>query len=143
LRRLDLPLDEAARIAGWCHAGHCAESTEALPALIARRRAAIRDRIAGLQALDARLASLERHVGPADRRLSVVADGPCGEAAAAVESGAEGRCGRSAAPALSYARLPASGRGCISAPRLSPRLVDGARARAGRRRSNRHRPRAG
>jgi DNA-binding transcriptional MerR regulator len=27
LRRLDLPLDEAARLAGWCQAGHCTETT--------------------------------------------------------------------------------------------------------------------
>ena len=24
LRRLDVPLEDAARIAGWCHSGHCA-----------------------------------------------------------------------------------------------------------------------
>ena len=56
LRRLDIPLDAAARIAGWCHAGHCAETTDELPGLIADRRSDIADRIASLQALDARLA---------------------------------------------------------------------------------------
>src|SRR5919106_4241908 len=39
LRRLDLPLEDAARIAGWCHAGHCADTTADLPQLINERRA--------------------------------------------------------------------------------------------------------
>src|SRR4026207_25201 len=55
LRRLDRPLGEAARIAGWCHSGHCVDSTAELPGLIESRRAEIADRIAGLQELDARL----------------------------------------------------------------------------------------
>ena len=63
LRRLDVPLDDAAKIASWCHSGHCGESTAELPHLIAERRADVASRIAGLQALDARLASLERHLG--------------------------------------------------------------------------------
>src|SRR5215203_2109598 len=54
LRRLDVPLEDAARIAGWCHSGHCAESSAELPGIIEERRAAIADRISGLQALDAR-----------------------------------------------------------------------------------------
>ena len=61
LRRLDVPLDDAAKIASWCHSGHCGDSTAELPHLIAERRADVASRIAGLQALDARLASLERH----------------------------------------------------------------------------------
>src|SRR6478672_13306897 len=52
LRRLDIPLDDAARIAGWCHAGHCAKTTGELPRLIEARRADIANRIAGLEALD-------------------------------------------------------------------------------------------
>ena len=63
LRRLDVPLDDAAKIASWCHSGHCGDSTAELPHLIAERRADVASRIAGLQALDARLASLERHLG--------------------------------------------------------------------------------
>ena len=34
LRRLDLPLEDAARIAGWCHSGHCGDTTAELPGLI-------------------------------------------------------------------------------------------------------------
>jgi DNA-binding transcriptional MerR regulator len=48
LRRLDLPLDDAARIASWCHSGHCQEMTDELPTLIAERRADIAARIEGL-----------------------------------------------------------------------------------------------
>ena len=46
LRRLDVPLDDAAKIASWCHSGHCGDSTAELPHLIAERRAdvAVADR---------------------------------------------------------------------------------------------------
>jgi DNA-binding transcriptional MerR regulator len=93
LRRLDVPLEDAARIATWCHSGHCAESTVALPSLIADRRAAIADRITGLQALDRRLADLQGHLGQSGRRLAVVGlDGPCCDAASAVVGTAEDSC---------------------------------------------------
>jgi DNA-binding transcriptional MerR regulator len=91
LRRLDVPLDDAARIAGWCHSGHCAESKAELPRLIGERRADIADRIAGLQALDARLAGLQGHLDRPRRSLAVL-DGPCCEAADAVVGTAEGGC---------------------------------------------------
>ncbi len=91
LRRLDLPLEDAARIAGWCHSGHCADSTAELPRMIKGRRAEIADRIAGLQALDARLAGLLGHLERPRRSLEVL-DGPCCEAADAVLGGTEGGC---------------------------------------------------
>ncbi|MFL5778614.1 MAG: MerR family transcriptional regulator [Chloroflexota bacterium] len=89
LRRLDLPLDDAARIASWCHSGHCADAQTVLPSLVAARRAEVAERIAGLQALDARLADLERHLRPPGRELAVIGQdsgsaGPCCDAAAAV-----------------------------------------------------------
>lgn len=92
LRRLDVPLDEAARIASWCHSGHCADATVELPRLIAERRAAIADRIAGLQALDVRLAGLETHLQSRRPQLKVLADGVCCDAAASVLGTAEGTC---------------------------------------------------
>jgi DNA-binding transcriptional MerR regulator len=98
LRRLDLPLEDAARIAGWCHSGHCADSTAELPHMIEQRRAEIAERIAGLQALDARLAGLLGHLGSPRRSLAVL-DGPCCEAADAVV-GAEGGCPCCSSPAL-------------------------------------------
>jgi DNA-binding transcriptional MerR regulator len=98
LRRLDLPLEDAARIASWCHAGHCAETTNELPRLIAERRADVADRIAGLQALDARLANLERHLRAPRRELAVVGTGPCCEAADAVVGSTESACPCCAGP---------------------------------------------
>lgn len=96
LRRLELPLDEAARLAAYCHSGHCADTSAALPQLIAARRAEVADRMARLVELDARLADLARHVAeirPRDRTLSVLsASAPCCDAAAAVTGVAKGGC---------------------------------------------------
>jgi len=107
LRRLELPLDEAARLASYCHSGHCADTSAELPRLIAERRAETADRITRLRELDARLADLERHVAttrpvaPASRRtLSVLdAGGPCCDAALAVTDVAEGGCACCSPPA--------------------------------------------
>jgi DNA-binding transcriptional MerR regulator len=92
LRRLDLPLDSAARLASWCHSGHCEQTSAALPAQLAERRAEIAERIVGLQELDARLASLANHLATGAPRfggeLPVIGSmepGPCCAAAAAVE----------------------------------------------------------
>ena len=41
LRRLDVPLEDAARIAGWCHSGHCEMTTAELPGVISAQRAQI------------------------------------------------------------------------------------------------------
>jgi DNA-binding transcriptional MerR regulator len=93
LRRLDVPLEDAARIAGWCHSGHCADTSSELPDLIGRRRADIAERMASLRALDARLAALERHLVRPGRVLAMLA-GPgaaCCDAASAVVTGV--RCG--------------------------------------------------
>jgi DNA-binding transcriptional MerR regulator len=93
LRRLDLPLEDAARIAGWCHAGHCADTTADLPRLIDERRAEIASRIAGLKALDARLVGLGRHLARPRHSLPMLeAGGPCCDAAEAVVGSAEGGC---------------------------------------------------
>jgi DNA-binding transcriptional MerR regulator len=89
LRRLDVPLEDAARIAGWCHSGHCADATAELPRLIGERRAEIAGRVAGLQALDARLAGLQGHLERPRRALAVL-DGPCCDAADAVVGSAQG-----------------------------------------------------
>jgi DNA-binding transcriptional MerR regulator len=91
LRRLDVPLEDAARIAGWCHSGHCADATSELPRVIDERRAQIAARIAGLQALDARLADLAGHLERPRRSLAVL-DGRCCDAAEAVVHTAEGVC---------------------------------------------------
>ena len=93
LRRLDLPLQDAARIAGWCHSGHCSDTTAELPRLIGERRAEIADRISGLRALDTRLAGLEGHLTRPRRSLAVLdVGGPCCETADAVVGSVEGSC---------------------------------------------------
>lgn len=93
LRRLDVPLEDAAKIASWCHSGHCAEATAELPRLIADRRAAIAERIAGLQALDTRLSGLAGHLDGSRRRLSVIdRGGPCCDAAEAVVGAGACQC---------------------------------------------------
>ena len=100
LRRLDVPLEDAARIAGWCHAGHCVETTGELPDLISCRRAEVAERIARLQALDARLAALERHLVRPGRQLAMLR-GPsaaCCDAAGAVVDSADGGCSCCAPP---------------------------------------------
>jgi DNA-binding transcriptional MerR regulator len=97
LRRLDMPLEDAARVASWCHSGHCEDTDAALPALITERRADVTRRIAGLVELDARLAGLEEHLRRSRRSLAVV-DGqrvgavPCCDAAGAVLEAGEGGC---------------------------------------------------
>lgn len=93
LRRLEIPLDEAARIASWCHAGHCGDTTAELPAVIARQREDIAGRIEGLRALDARLESLQRHLTRARPALNVLTGGaPCCDVAHAVIGTIEGTC---------------------------------------------------
>jgi MerR family mercuric resistance operon transcriptional regulator len=85
LRRLDLPLEEAARLAGWCQSGHCADTTAELPSLIASKRVELRDRIGGLERLDARLASLESHLALSPLPMAGIG-APCCDAAAAVDA---------------------------------------------------------
>ena len=93
LRRLEVPLDDAAQIAGWCHSGHCANATAELPRLIDERRSEIAERIAGLRALDERLARLGRHLARPRPALVVLgAAGPCCDAAEAVVGAVEGGC---------------------------------------------------
>jgi DNA-binding transcriptional MerR regulator len=92
LRRLEIPLEDAARIAAWCHTGHCGDTTAALPGIIERQRAEIDTRIAGLRALDRRLGELQRHIARARPALNVLAGGaPCCDVAHAV-LGIEGEC---------------------------------------------------
>jgi DNA-binding transcriptional MerR regulator len=84
LRRLDLSLDDAARLAGWCLSGHCTETTAELPQAIAAKRAEIRQRVAGLEELDRRLGALERHLTLAPLPLAGGAGACCAAAAAVV-----------------------------------------------------------
>jgi DNA-binding transcriptional MerR regulator len=93
LRRLEIPLEDAARIAGWCHSGHCGDTTVELPALIARQRSEIAERMAGLRGLDGRLEGLQRHLARTRPALNVLTAGaPCCDVAHAVIGETEGGC---------------------------------------------------
>jgi DNA-binding transcriptional MerR regulator len=91
LRRLDLPLEDAARIASWCHSGHCSDTTGALPQMIADRRAIVRERMERLRELDAHLAALQRHLG-LPMLAAARTGGACCDAALAVIGSTEGSC---------------------------------------------------
>jgi DNA-binding transcriptional MerR regulator len=115
LRRMDVPLDVAAQMAGWCHSGHCQDTTTALPQVIAARRRDLAERIAGLRALDDRLADLEAHLAGGRGQLTelqvLAVSGSCCDAAGLVGTDAGGGCGCCAASAGSGAavdRPPAS-----------------------------------
>jgi DNA-binding transcriptional MerR regulator len=109
LRRLGMPLEEAARVAAWCHSGHCTDSRAALPEMIVERREELRDQIARLYDLDERLGDLERHLRGRRRRLNVIGENAvCCDAALAVISAAEGGCACCATPTADEASaLPA------------------------------------
>ena len=59
LRRLDLPLVQAAELAGMCAEGRCQEVSTELRDVLAEKRAELRHRIEDLNYLDRRLAHLE------------------------------------------------------------------------------------
>jgi DNA-binding transcriptional MerR regulator len=97
LRRLDLPLETAARLASWCHSGHCADTTAELPSQLAEKRAEIADRIDNLGSLDDRLAQLERHLqasaSPRRRELAMLSQSsPCCGAVGAITAGEPDSC---------------------------------------------------
>jgi DNA-binding transcriptional MerR regulator len=92
LRRLDVPLEDAARIASWCHSGHCTDAASELPRLVADRRAALAERIARLRALDERLAGLEQHLRAPGRGLPVLTTDACCDAAAAITGAGDAGC---------------------------------------------------
>ncbi len=91
LRGLDIPLREAAEVAAMCHSGHCVDTSRELPLLIERQRIQLGERITRFRALDARLATLSRHLQPA-AILPVMAGGACCDAAAAVLTSGESGC---------------------------------------------------
>lgn len=91
LRGLDIPLREAADVAALCHSGHCIDTSRELPRLIERQRVELGERIARFRALDARLATLSRHLEPT-AMLPVIAGGACCDAAAAVLTSRVGGC---------------------------------------------------
>ena len=59
LRQLDLPLEQAAELAGMCAEGRCDEVSAELRPAIGEKRAALHRRIEEMHYLDRRLAHLE------------------------------------------------------------------------------------
>jgi len=59
LRQLDLPLNQAAELAGMCAAGHCDEMSVELRQVLDDKRSELRRRIEALHYLDRRLAHLQ------------------------------------------------------------------------------------
>jgi DNA-binding transcriptional MerR regulator len=98
LRRIDLPLEEAAQLASWCHAGHCEATSSSLPSLIATRRSEIRGRLDELRRLDERLAELQAHLGSEVGLTVIGSAAPCCSSAAAVFDAVEGACRCCAVP---------------------------------------------
>lgn len=58
LRQLDLPLEQAAELAGMCAAGRCAEVSDELQSVIADKRSELRRRMEEMSYLERRLAHL-------------------------------------------------------------------------------------
>ena len=92
LRRVELPLEEAAQLASWCHAGHCDATSANLPPLIARRRADVNRRMEVLRRLDERLAELQGHLAPETGLTMIGGSAPCCSSAAAIFDAVEGSC---------------------------------------------------
>jgi DNA-binding transcriptional MerR regulator len=80
LRRLDLPLDQAAELADGCATGHAARLGEGLRELIVQRRADVARQVERLRDLDVRLAELDEHVAEVEARGEFRLGGPCCEA---------------------------------------------------------------
>lgn len=95
LQRLDLPLEDAARMATWCQVGHCAETTSDLPAMLAAKRREVHERIERLTEIERQLARLEHHLSATARALPVIGQSaPCCDAAAAVTGVVSGSVAR-------------------------------------------------
>lgn len=62
LRRLDLPLPQAAELAGMCAAGRCDEVSAGLRDVLAEKRAELQWRMDELRYLDRRLAHLQGYL---------------------------------------------------------------------------------
>ena len=66
LRQLDLPLDQAAELAGLCAEGRCEQVSDELRAALREKRRELADRIEELRFLDRRLAHLSGQLGAGD-----------------------------------------------------------------------------
>lgn len=72
LRRLDLPLEQAAELANMCTAGRCEEVSDELIVAIVEKRAEVCRRMNELQFLDERLAHLSGELGAGQPPRSLI-----------------------------------------------------------------------
>lgn len=77
LRRLDVPLEEAARLADACASGHVSHLNTEFGGLVAERRVAIAAQIDRLRDLDARLQRLDAHLSASEQAGDFRLGGPC------------------------------------------------------------------
>lgn len=75
LRRLDLPLEQAAELASMCAEGRCDEVSIGLAAVVADKRTELRRRMDEMRYLDRRLAHLEGDLSAGEAPRSVIAHG--------------------------------------------------------------------
>ena len=79
LRKLDLPLEQAAELATMCAAGRCDEVSDELSAAIIEKRGEIRRRMEELRFLDERLAHLSGQLGAGAPPRSLIMFGSIGK----------------------------------------------------------------
>ncbi len=70
LRKLDIPLDQAAELATMCAAGRCDEVSTGLRALLVEKRQELARRMAEMRYLDRRMAHLAGDLNAVARRAS-------------------------------------------------------------------------
>jgi DNA-binding transcriptional MerR regulator len=75
LRRVDLPLDQAAELAGLCAEGRCEEVSDELRVAIADKRREVARRAAELRFLDRRLAHLSGQLARGDPPRTLIRTG--------------------------------------------------------------------
>lgn len=72
LRQLDLPLEQAAELAGMCAEGRCAEVSTDLRAAIEEKRTELRRRMHDMRHLDRRLANLQGNLSAGETPRSLI-----------------------------------------------------------------------
>ena len=75
LRRLDLPLDQAAELAGLCAEGHCDQVSAELRGALAEKRTELRRRMNELAYLDRRLVHLIGGLAAGEPPRPLITDG--------------------------------------------------------------------
>ena len=75
LRQLDLPLEQAAELAGMCAEGRCSQVSIALRDAVAAKREELMRRIEEMHYIDGRLARLEAHLATGESLREIITTG--------------------------------------------------------------------